>query len=363
MRNIELRKRDHISLCMDLEEKAEFSEKTTWLEYVDLVHNALPELNLNEVSLEASLLGRRFSYPVLIEGMTGGVQEAYQINRNLAEAAEKLNIPMEVGSQRAGIEDPALRDTYRVAREVAPKIFLIGNLSGVQLAKEGVSCAEKAVEMIEADALAIHLNSLQELIQPEGSTLFKGVLEAIKRAAENLDVPLIVKEVGVGISKEVARRLFSSGVRVIDIAGAGGTNWTRIELERVKGLNDLKASIAELFSEWGIPTAASIIEISSTVKGIELIASGGIRNGLQAAKAIALGADFVGVARPLLKPALGSPEDVEQIILRFAEGIKAAMFLTGSRSIEDLKRCNYVLHGPLYEWMMQRVIKSNHEPL
>lgn len=362
MKDIELRKRDHISLCIELGSEAEFSKKTTWLEHVELIHNALPELNLDDVSLEASLLGRRFSYPILIEGMTGGTREAYDINRNLAEAAKRLNIPVGVGSQRAGIENLSLRDTYRVMREVAPKIFLIGNLSGVELMRKGLSYAEKAVEMIEADALAIHLNSLQELIQPEGSTTFRGILDSIRKAAENLSVPIIVKEVGTGISREAAERLASSGVKAIDVAGAGGTNWAKIELERVKGLNPLKAFLAELFSEWGIPTAASIIEISSTVKGIELIASGGIRNGLQAAKAIALGADFVGIARPLLKPALKGSEAVEQMVLKLAEELKVAMLLTGSKSVPDLKRCRFVLHGPLLEWVTQRVEKANREP-
>jgi len=362
MKDIELRKRDHISLCVELGSEAEFSEKTTWLEHVELIHNALPELNLSEVSPEASLLGRRFSYPILIEGMTGGTREAYRINRNLAEAAEKLDIPVGVGSQRAGMENPSLRDTYRVMREIAPRIFLIGNLSGVELMREGLSYAEKAVEMIEADALAIHLNILQELIQPEGSTTFKGILESIRKAAEKLSVPLIVKEVGTGISKEVAEKLVDVGVKAIDVAGAGGTNWAKIEFERVKGLSPLKASIAELFSEWGIPTAASIIEVSSTVKNLEIIASGGIRNGLQAAKAIALGADFVGIARPLLKPALKSSEAVEQTILKLAEELRVAMLLTGSKNILDLKRCRYVLHGPLLEWVMQRIEGTSREP-
>ena len=356
MGGIEERKRDHINLCLDLGAEAEFIEKTTWLEYVELIHNAMPELDFNEISLKARLLGREFSYPILIEGMTGGTSKAYEINRNLAEAAHKLDIPMGVGSQRAGIEDPRLRESYRIVRETAPRIFLIGNISGVQLAKGGVEYAEKAIEMIEADALAIHLNCLQELIQPEGSPSFKGIFKAIEIAVERLSIPIIVKEVGAGISREVAEKLLEAGVRVIDVAGAGGTNWTRIEFERAKGLNPEKSMLAELFLEWGIPTAASIIELAA-LKDLELIASGGIRNGLQGAKAIALGADFVGIAKPLLKPALESSEKVENMIKRFALELKAAMFLTGSKTINDLKKSSYVLHGPLYEWFMQRVKK------
>lgn len=358
MGGIEERKRDHISLCLDLGDEADFSEKTTWLEHVELIHNALPELSWDEISLEARLLGRKFSYPILIEGMTGGAREAYEINRNLAEAAEKLNIPMGVGSQRAGIENPALAETYDVARKIAPRCFLIGNLSGVELAKHGVGYAERAVEMIEADALAIHLNVLQEIIQPEGSRSFKGILRAIELLCEKLDVPVIVKEVGFGVSREVAERLAEAGVKAVDVAGAGGTNWAKIEAERVKGLNAAKALIAELYSEWGIPTAASILEVSG-VRGLDLIASGGIRNGLQAAKAMAIGADFVGMARPLLKPALAGPEHVEKMIARVAEELRVAMLLTGSKTISDLKRCRYVLLGPLSEWASQRARKAS----
>ncbi len=358
MGDIEERKRDHISLCLDLGDEAEFSEKTTWLEHVELIHNALPELNLDEISLEANLLGRRFKYPILIEGMTGGTREAYEINRSLAEAAERLNLPMEVGSQRAGIENPALVETYRVAREAAPHCFLIGNLSGVELASRGFHYAEKAVEMIEADALAIHLNALQEVIQPEGSTTFRGVLRAIREVCEKLGIPVVVKEVGFGISREVAEKLAGVGVKVIDVAGSGGTNWARIEGERVKGIDTVKARIAELYLNWGIPTAASVLEVSG-ISGLEVIASGGIRNGLQAAKVIALGADFIGIARPLLRPALMGPENVEKMVMRIVEELKAAMFLTGSRTIVELKKCKYILSGPLYEWALQRVWKTS----
>jgi isopentenyl-diphosphate delta-isomerase len=223
----------------------------------------------------------------------------------------------------------------------------------VEVAAHGVSYAERAIEIIEADALAIHLNALQEIIQPEGSRGFKGILRAIEVLCERLGVPVIVKEVGFGISREVAEKLAKAGVGAIDVAGAGGTNWARIEGERVRGLSPVKARIAELYSEWGIPTAASILEVSG-VRGLEVIASGGIRDGLQAAKAIALGADFAGVARPLLKPALAGPEHVEKAITLMAEELRVAMLLTGSKTVEALKRCRYVALGPLREWALQR---------
>ena len=350
------RKRDHINLCLDLGSGVEYSRKTTWLEYVELIHEAVPELDLEEISTEARLLGRAFKLPVLIEGMTGGTPEAYEINRSLAEAAEKLGIPIELGSQRAALTDPGLEYTYKVAREAAPKAFLIGNIGAVQLAKEGVTAAEKAVEMIEADALALHLNSLQELVQPEGSAFFRGVLRAVREASEKLPVPLIAKEVGTGISGETAKALVEAGVRVIDVAGAGGTNWAKIELERSRGVAPAKFSIAEVFLEWGIPTAASVLEVSSAVEGVEVIASGGIRDGLQAAKALAIGADFVGIARPLLKPATQGPEAVVKNIAEIGEQLKTAMFLTGVKSVNDLKKKKrYVLLGPLLEWIRQRL--------
>jgi len=351
------RKGEHIDICLDLDTKIEFSMKTTWFEYVELIHEALPELDLQDISLKTKFLGREFQLPIIIEGMTGGTAKAYEINRNLAEAAEKLGIPFGLGSQRAALDNPDLKDTYKIARETAPNVFLIGNLSGVQLAKEGVSAAEKAVEMIEADALAIHLNGLQELVQPEGTTTFRGILESIRKTAEKLSVPVIVKEVGAGISGETAKKLAKAGVKAIDIAGAGGTNWVKIELERARGKDPQKFSLGEVFIEWGIPTAASLLEVSSAVGDVEIIASGGIRNGLQVAKALALGADMVGMAKPLLRPAIQSPEAVMIFLNDIAEQLKAAMFLTGSRTINDLKKADYVLLGPLLEWIRQRLKK------
>jgi len=351
----EARKGEHIDICLDLDKLVEFSEKTTWLEYVELIHEAAPEIDLREISLRARFLGREFRLPIIIEGMTGGTARAYEVNRNLAEAAERLGIPLGLGSQRAALINPELRYTYRVARDVAPSVFLIGNISGVQLAREGVSAAERAVEMIEANALAIHLNCLQELVQPEGTTSFTGVLKSIREAAERLPVPIIVKEVGAGISGKTAQKLVEAGARAIDVAGAGGTNWVRIELERARGRDPARFSIGEVFVEWGIPTAASIIEVHKMVRGVEIVASGGIRTGLQAAKAIALGADMVGIARPLLRPATRGPEEVISFINRISEELRAAMFLTGSRSISELKMADRVILGPLLEWVKQRL--------
>jgi len=348
-----LRKRDHLRLSLELD--VSFEGKTTWLEYVELIHRALPELNLDKISTETSFLGEKFGMPFLVEAMTGGIPEAVEVNGNLAEAAERFSIPMEVGSQRAALEDKKLEYTFRVAKERAPKLFLIANLSGVQLAEEGVEVAEKAVEMIEADAISIHLNPLQELIQPEGSTRFKDVLKVIERVCERLDVPVIVKEVGCGISSEVARMLEEVGVKAIDVAGAGGTCWAKIEMLRLRE-DDERREVAKTFLDWGIPTAASIIEVSSAVS-IEVIGSGGIRSGIDIAKALSIGADMAGAAHPLLRPATESVESVAKVLERLRSELRAAMFLTGCKDVDELKNSPHVILGPLLEWKRQRASK------
>jgi len=348
-----LRKRDHLRLSLELD--VSFEGKTTWLEYVELIHRALPELNLDKISTETSFLGEKFGMPFLVEAMTGGIPEAVEVNGNLAEAAERFSIPMEVGSQRAALEDKKLEYTFRVAKERAPKLFLIANLSGVQLAEEGVEVAEKAVEMIEADAISIHLNPLQELIQPEGSTRFKDVLKVIERVCERLDVPVIVKEVGCGISSEVARMLEEVGVKAIDVAGAGGTCWAKIEMLRLRE-DDERREVAKTFLDWGIPTAASIIEVSSAIS-IEVIGSGGIRSGIDIAKALSIGADMAGAAHPLLRPATESVESVAKVLERLRSELRAAMFLTGCKDVDELKNSPHVILGPLLEWKRQRASK------
>jgi len=350
---MKLRKRDHLRLSLELD--VSFEEKTTWLEHVELIHRALPELNLDEISTETSFLGEKFGMPLLVEAMTGGIPEAVEINGNLAEAAERFSIPMEVGSQRAALEDEKLEYTFRVARERTSNLFLIANLSGVQLVEDGVEVAEKAVEMIEADAISIHLNPLQELIQPEGSTRFKDVLKVIERVCERLNVPVIVKEVGCGISSEVARMLEEVGVKAIDVAGAGGTCWAKIEMLRLKE-DDERRKVAKTFLDWGIPTAASIIEVSSAVS-IEVIGSGGIRSGIDIAKALSIGADMAGVAHPLLKPATESVESVAKVLRRLRSELRMAMFLTGCKDVEELKNSPHVILGPLLEWKRQRTSK------
>jgi len=321
------RKSDHIRIC--LEKSVEFERKTNGFESYDFVHNALPELNWDEIDTSTTFLGRRFSAPLLIEAMTGGTPEARRINQNLARAAEELGIGMGIGSQRAMIERPETASTYQV-RAVAPNIFLLANLGAAQILRYSPEQIRSAVKGIKADGLAIHLNTAQELFQKHGHREWKDVLSGINRVC-SFGFPVIVKEVGCGISADVAKRLEETGVSAIDVAGAGGTSWVRVEQY------NHNSKIAKEFCEWGIPTAESLDQCASAV-GIPLIASGGVRTGMDVAKSIAMGACLAGMALPLLKPAKESPEAVFEKLKEVITGLKAAMMLVGAKNIEELKR-------------------------
>ena len=267
--------------------------------------------------------------------MTGGTEEAAEINRNLARAAQAYGLGMGVGSQRAALEEPSLAYTYRV-RDVAPDILLLANLGAVQLNYGyGIVECRRAVEMIGADALILHLNPLQEALQPEGNTDFAGLLAKIEALCRSLEVPVVVKEVGWGISEEVARLLAEAGVAAIDVAGAGGTSWSEVEMRRAG--SESARRIAESFADWGIPTAESVQMARRGAPRTTIIASGGIRTGVDVAKAIALGADAAGMASPLLKPATVSAEAVGERIREVLEELRTAMFCVGARSIQELK--------------------------
>jgi len=334
------RKLEHILLCThyDVEYK-----KDTGFKDVEFVHNALTQVDTEKIDLSIELLGKELQSPIMITAITGGHPIAFRINKALAKAAEKLGIGLGVGSQRAGIEDPSLEATYTIAREEAPSTLLIGNIGAPQ-----IEYAETAVEMIDADALAIHLNPLQESIQPGGDINSSGLLDSIKRIVENIKVPVLVKETGAGICAEDARRLEEIGVAAIDVAGAGGTSWAAVETYRAE-----EKHLGRLYWDWGMPTAASTVEVVQTVK-IPVIASGGIRSGLDAAKAIALGADAVGIALPVLKVAQKSYREVINVISRFNESLKVAMYLVGARNIEELKRAPIVIKGETRTWLRER---------
>ena len=343
----ENRKAEHLRIC--LTEDVQAKKVTTGFEDVHLLHKAVPQMSLSDVDTTVSFFGKKLKAPIIIEAMTGGTPEAAKINANLAEAAERFGLAMGVGSQRAALETPRLESTFKVAREKGPHVFLIANLGLPQiLAEKGVEAARRAVEMISADALAVHLNILQEAIQREGETSFHGALNRLREVAKELSVPVIAKETGVGIVSEDVRLLEGSGVKGIDVGGAGGTSWAAVESYRERGV---KNRLGITFWDWGIPTAVSVVEaISST--DLAVIASGGVRTGLDAAKAISLGADVAGLAWPLLKPAVEG--NLDYVLNALVEEFKTSMFLTSARRVEDLKRCPVVVTGKTAEWLKVR---------
>jgi len=331
----EQRKREHLRIF--LEEDARFKEVSTGLEGYRFLHQALPEIDREEIDLSSHAFGKRLARPFLISSMTGGTEEALAINRNLARAAQTLGIAMGVGSQRAAIEDLSLAHTYQV-RDVAPDILLFANLGAVQLNYGyGLAECQRAVDMIGANGLILHLNPLQEALQVGGNTNFSGLVAKIQAICQGLSVPVVVKEVGWGISEEVAGKLAAAGVAGIDVAGAGGTSWGEVE-----GRLGPDQTLAEAFAEWGIPTTLSIQLARRAAPQVLIIASGGIRSGLDAAKAIALGADLVGLAAPLLKAAATSSEAVVERIEKVAEGLRTAMFCIGVPKLGELKGTKYL---------------------
>ena len=344
------RKLDHIKIVSN--ENVQARQKTTFLENVELVHQSLPELNKLDIDLSVSFLGHKLSYPILISGMTGGHAEAQKINETLARAAEKAGVAMGVGSQRAMLENPSLAYTYQV-REFAPSIFLIGNLGVPQLQKYGVSGVEKAAKLIGANAFAVHLNNLQEVVQKEGDVSANGYAKELSKICKQTKLPIIAKETGAGISKETASSLIKCGVSAIDTGGAGGTSWSAVEIKRGRAKNDSALD----FWDWGVPTAASILEVRSASQKIPLIASGGLRSGLDAAKCIALGADLVGMAYPFFKAAESGVDSVVAKIEEIGEGIKNAMFLSGAQNIKELQRAKYAVTGDLFKWVASRGLK------
>jgi len=347
--HLEERKREGIEVT--LKEDVQAKNSTTLLEDVILIHNALPEINFNELDISTNFLNHKFSAPFIIDAMTGGTKEATKINANLASAAEELGIGMGLGSQRAGLNSINLAKTYAIARKKAPSAFLIANIGGAQII-DGLDLKKikKLIEMIDADAIAIHLNPLQEIIQPEGEPKYKGVLDKISWISSKINVPVIVKETGCGISREVAIKLETAGVSAVNVAGLGGTSWASVEHFRAKKRKMRnKAELGRLFRDWGVPTAVSLIEVKSSVN-IPIIASGGIRTGLDIAKCISLGASLVGTAQPLLSPAAKSSKEVITTIDKMLLEFKTSMFGTGSRTVSDLTNSRHIITGKLLEW-------------
>lgn len=322
------RKAEHIELALDRRTQLDRHFFDEWA----FDHQALPEIDRAEVDVSTRFLGKQLSAPLLISCMTGGTEIASEINRNLAVAAERRGVAVGVGSQRKALEDAATTGSFEM-RDAAPTVPLLANLGAVQLNYGyGLAECERAVEMVRADALVLHLNALQEAIQPEGQCDFSTLLPKMRQVAAELSVPVIAKEVGCGMTGETAARLAEAGIGIVDVAGLGGTSWARIEAARADDHD-----IGELFADWGVPTPRSIRECAA-VPGMTVIGSGGVRNGVDVAKAIALGADLVGMAFPFLAAAMESPERVEAKIARTVEELTIAMFCLGTRNIEELKQ-------------------------
>lgn len=327
------RKADHIRI--NLEEDVRFPRLTTGLEHYRFVHQGLPELDLAAVDLSSRLLGKVLRLPLLISSMTGGTEQAEHINRNLAAGAQARGIAMGLGSQRTGLEVAATADSFRV-RRVAPDILLLANLGAVQLNKGyGVEHCQRAVDMIEADALILHLNPLQEVLQADGDWHWAGLLGKVEQVCRGVGVPVVVKEVGWGISADLARRLGEAGVAAIDVAGAGGTSWSEVEYHRAP--SERLRRLARAFADWGIPTAESLAMVGQAAPYLPRIASGGIRDGIDVAKCLALGASAAGLASPFLKAAVQSVEAVVDTIDFLAEELRIAMFCAGAGDVAALR--------------------------
>ncbi|WP_019507905.1 type 2 isopentenyl-diphosphate Delta-isomerase [Pleurocapsa sp. PCC 7319] len=339
MTNTQTRKADHLRIC--LEDDVQFRNLTNGLDKYRFEHSCLPELDLSDVDLSTKFLDKRLCSPVLISSMTGGTEQAKMINCRLAVAAQKYGLAMGVGSQRIAVENPDVAHTFAV-RSLAPDAVLCANLGAIQLNYTyGIEQCLRVVDILEADALILHLNPLQECIQPHGDTNFKGLLTKIEQLCHQIDVPVIAKEVGNGISATMATKLIDAGVAVIDVAGAGGTSWAKVESERAE--NNLQRRLGKTFADWGISTADCIVQIREQYSNLPLIASGGLRNGMEIAKAIALGADLAGLAFPFLQAAAESEEALDELIELLIAEIKTVLFCTGNANLAELKRSQSLL--------------------
>ena len=335
---IDQRKADHIKINLEQDVR---SALTTGLENYHFIHEALPELDLNRLDTTVSLFAKRLAAPILISSMTGGTAEAETINLRLAEAAQEMNIAMGVGSQRAAIEHPEQARTFQV-RRVAPDILLFANLGAVQL-NYGytIDHCRRAVDMIQADALILHLNPLQEAVQDAGDTNFDGLAKRIEEVCKQIEVPVIAKEVGWGISERTAKLLSDCGVSAIDVAGAGGTSWSQVEMHRAP--DEFTRQLAATFVGWGIPTADSILNVKKATPDMTIFASGGIKDGLDIAKCIALGATLGGMAGQFLKAAAISTEQAVDMMKLTKRQIEVTMFASGAGTLKELTKDRLVV--------------------
>jgi isopentenyl-diphosphate delta-isomerase len=339
---LERRKSEHLRI--NLEEDVSFPRLRTGLERYRFIHNALPEISLEQVDTTTTFLGKPLRLPLLISSITGGTADALRINYHLAEGAQAAGIAMGLGSLRAALEAPHVAETFRV-RNLAPDIPLFANLGAAQLKTESaLEACQQAVDLIGADALIIHLNPLQEALQSNGNTDWRGILSRIEHVCRRLEVPVIVKEVGWGISADVALRLASAGVSAIDVAGSGGTSWSQVEMHRAR--TGRLRRLSKQFADWGIPTAESLVEVRAALSEMPIVASGGLRSGMDLAKVLALGANLGGVAGPFLQAANNSAADVADMARQIGDVLRTVMFCLGVRNIDSLQDASLLRRIP-----------------
>ncbi len=341
---ISKRKREHLELC--LSDEVSFKNKSNGFDNYDFIHCAITEVDLNEIDFRTSFLKKTISYPFLISCMTGGTEEAESINLRLATAASELNIPIGIGSQRRSIEDGKYDNSYKIIRNRAKNVPVLGNIGAAQIVQlKDYGSIQKLTDLVEADAMVIHLNPLQELLQKEGEHNFKGLLSSINDLKHKLDLPLFVKEVGSGISLDSAKKLLDAGVSGIDVAGAGGTSWAGVEILRNNNNKDSQ------FWDWGLPTSYCIRKINTLkeIHNFTLVGSGGINNAMDNAKAFALGADLTASARIILQTLDNSgTTGVINLIKNWFETLKKIMFLTGSNNLSEFKAEKIIKKENLY---------------
>jgi isopentenyl-diphosphate delta-isomerase len=353
--DVKQRKIEHVTVALNNDVAA--PQTASWAD-MHLVHQALPEVDVDEIDTSVDFLGRRLRHPIFVSSLTGGHPDVAAINERLATVAEEYGLAMGVGSQRAAIADAQLAGSYTIARERAPHAFLIANIGAPQLIPQAKRAAftpddvRRAVEMIGADGLAIHLNFLQEAAQPEGDRRARGALAAVRKVTATAGIPVIAKETGAGVSFEQARTLAAAGVSSIDVGGAGGSSMAAMESQRARSRGDLRtAGIGELFRDWGIPTPIALVEARLGAPGLPIVATGGIRSGLDAARALALGATLVGMGFPFLKAASEGLDALHAFLDGFLAELRVAMQLTGAASISVLRQVPVVVTGATREWL------------
>jgi isopentenyl-diphosphate Delta-isomerase len=342
--DISQRKKDHLALCAG--PNVGFREKTTMLEQVHLVHSALPELHADDIDTTTELLGRKLAAPVIVAAMTGGTDKAAEVNKDLARAADELGLAFGLGSQRAMFERPDTTWTFQI-RDVAPNVLLLGNLGMVQAKKMSTAQIAELCATVGANALCIHLNPAMEIVQPGGDRDFSGGLDVLRRLVAELPIPVVAKETGCGLSRAVAEALVETGVKAVDTSGAGGTSWVAVEAHRA--VDEDQRVLAEELWDWGIPTAASVLQLSGLP--LEIVATGGLKRGSDVARAVALGATVGGIAAEVLRAhKQGGYEGAKTFLRRAVLAVRSIMLLTGCRTVAELRRVPRILGPDLARW-------------